>query len=203
MNLVAITALRLFDRDRDEWRTAIDERWFDFFRACRLLPLILPNDAEAATALLEQLRPVGLVLSGGGECAALSGHIDARDRTEQAALAWAERRGKPVLGVCRGMQVLLAQAGGSLEPVPDHVRVRHAIGTPAGRREVNSYHGYGCRHAADFDVRGRADDGTVEWVEHRQRRQSGVMWHPEREAQASREDIMLFQSLFINEETSK
>lgn len=175
MTLVAITALRLFDAEREEWRSALDERWFAFLRRCDLLPLLLPNDAESAARLLETLRPAGVVLSGGGEGTTLSGRVDARDRTELAALDWAERHGKPVLGVCRGLQVLLGAAGVALQPVAGHIRARHGLHTAAGRREVNSYHGYGCHAAPGFEVLGRADDDSVEWVRDPARQRHGVM----------------------------
>lgn len=192
MKLVAITSMRLFDVQRQEWRAALDERWTGFLGACGLVPLALPNDAATAASLLEQLEPVGAILSGGGDCAALSGKPDARDRTEVAVLAWAQRSGKPVLGVCRGMQVLLAGAGARLQALEHHVATRH----PVGEREVNSYHGFGAFDAPGFEVRGRAADGVVEAIACHERRLAGIMWHPERESPPADEDIQLVQTLF-------
>lgn len=78
----------------------------------------------------------GLLLTGGADLdpalygEANSGSLDIdndRDRLELAAWKAAERRGVPVLGLCRGFQAVNVFAGGSLvQDVPDHA------GTPYG-----------------------------------------------------------------------
>lgn len=87
-------------------------------------PLLLPNlpaadEAEAILAMLD-----GLVLSGGGDvdpaCWGEAPHpalgvVDTvRDAFEMALVRAALRRDLPVLGICRGMQVMAVAGGGSL-----------------------------------------------------------------------------------------
>ena len=88
------------------------------------VPVPLPPQLSAAS--LERLGGAlhGLLLTGGGDVdpalfgesphATLYDVAPARDVLETAALAWALRRGLPVLAVCRGIQVLNVALGGSL-----------------------------------------------------------------------------------------
>lgn len=200
MSFVAMTMLRVHEPTRDEWRDAIDVRWTAFLGHCCLQPLYLPNDAATAVQLLELTNPVGVVLTGGGSCTALSGLVDERDRTEVAALDWAASRGKPVLGVCRGMQVLLSRAGASLERVQDHIGSRHPVEGAFGDRIVNSFHEYGFRSApAVYAVQARSNDGMVEAVFDASSRHAAVMWHPEREVEPDSADLALFLRVFGDE----
>ncbi len=165
-------------------------------------PVILP---PRSSDLLDVLDAV--VLAGGGDLdPGLYGRPDAmadgvdseRDRVEIDLARSAHRIGMPVLGVCRGAQILAVAYGGAL--VPDlgqdkpHVIVAgsHPIETSArsivssilgGRPLVNSLH-----HQAIDDpgpswrVTARADDGVIEAVEWDGGDgwpALGVQWHPE------------------------
>ncbi|WP_213454531.1 gamma-glutamyl-gamma-aminobutyrate hydrolase family protein [Rhizomonospora bruguierae] len=135
-----------------------------------------------------------------------------RDRAELALLAAALAADLPVLGVCRGMQLLTVAYGGSLhqhlpevigddrhQPAPavygTH-RVRFAPGSRiagimAGDGEVNSYHHQGVADPGRLTVTGWADDGVVEVAEDPAKRfVLGVQWHPE-----YLDDVRLFRAL--------
>lgn len=190
---VAVTQRVSIDQAHGERRDALDQRWGPFLAACGLLPVPVPNDAELAVALADRVGVGGLLLTGGNDI----GAAPERDETERRLVAWAEERGLPVLGVCRGMQMLLTLAGAKLEPVAGHVGVRHPIGLDGERVEVNSYHGLAARAVAgDLEAWGVADDGVVEAVRHRHRPSVGIMWHPEREASFRTLDIGLVATLF-------
>ncbi len=189
--------LRVHEPARDEWRDAIDARWTRFLARCGIVPLYLPNDPGAARQLLERARPAGALLTGGGTCSALGTPPDDRDRTEALVLDWAEHGGRPVLGVCRGMQVMLALAGGRLERVPHHVARHHRVAGEHGARQVNSYHEFGLRDVpAGYVAQTHADDGVVESVRHAHRRAAALMWHPERTAPFDDADIHAFRHFF-------
>jgi putative glutamine amidotransferase len=125
-----------------------------------------------------------------------------RDAFELALLARARERGVPVLGICRGIQLVNVAYGGTLvQHLPDvtgfdHEQldrwdgVAHPIEIAEGSRleavlgerriDVNSVHhqavdrlGEGLRAVA------RADDGVVEAIEHESDPVLAVQWHPE------------------------
>lgn len=184
------------------------------------LPLVLPPSTSLDPQVLDLLD--GLVLAGGadldpqryGEPAhpETSGWRPDRDAGELAVLDGALRRDLPVLGICRGLQVMAVHAGGRLEQhLPDvvgHERHRpepgvfgeHGVRLAEGslvhaalgaRATVRSYHHQGVADAGSLTVTGWADDGTVEVVEVPGRRFAlGVLWHPE-----AADDPRLFDAL--------
>ena len=195
--LVAVTVMRAYDEPRREWRDLIDARWYAFLDACGLEPLLLPNCPSTSKRLLENLNPRGLLLTGGGTCSSISGRVDDRDNTEDIALQWAERLAKPVIGVCRGMQVVLTRAGVPIEKIDGHVRTDHRLEIAGLQRHVNSYHEYGFRSlACGYDLLGRAKDGVIEAAASGRTKTTVMMWHPERQCPFSPEDIAMFKRQF-------
>jgi len=151
----------------------------------------------------------GLILTGGET----PGAVPARDATERAALRFAMDRQIPVLGVCRGMQFILAELGAKIGVCNKdrHVARHHTIewADPAkallasetvSMRRVNSYHEYAVtRGDLPHDIECFAfcpDDGGVEALGHRERSLFGIMRHPEREPEPSSGDIALMRQVF-------
>ena len=179
------------------------------------MPALLPPDpasTESPDALLERID--ALVLGGGADIdPAIQGvepHPEtvgtnpARDRFEMALGIRAMERGIPLLGVCRGMQILNVARGGTLHqhlperlghnrhrPTPgewaEH-EVRLAPGSLAARASgaerltTKSHHHQGIEEVGrGFEETGWAtDDDTVEAIESPDGRFAlGVLWHPE------------------------
>jgi putative glutamine amidotransferase len=178
------------------------------------LPLLLPADdssAQTPDQLLDLLD--GLVLSGGSDldpasygaqpAPETSGNRPERDRFELALARKALERDLPMLGVCRGMQLLNVACGGTLDQhladadlhlhtpgqfVDHEVRLEpgslaaRAVG--AERVSVRSHHHQGIGRLGDGLVAGGwADPGdTVEAIERPDRAWVlGVLWHAEEE----------------------
>ncbi len=176
--------------------------------------LILPADDAVAEAPDELLDLVdGLILAGGSDIDPGSygaqphretrGTWPERDRFEIALGTRALERDMPVLGICRGMQMLNVIQGGTLNQhvrdlvqndlhrhtpgvFTDH-RVRLDAGSLAARvvgaemTEVKSAHHQGIEELGEGVVTsGYADDGLVEAIELPDRTFAvGVLWHPE------------------------
>ncbi len=187
--------------------------------------LLLPTQpAEPADVAEVVGRVDALVLTGGKDVEArrygAAPHPSAdeprpeRDAWEVALVRSAVEQGVPVLGVCRGMQVLNVALGGTLhQHLPDLLgaddhragpgrfasnEVRTQPGTLVdrvfgGSAQVACYHHQAVdRVAPGLEVSARAADGTVEAVEQKGPGYVvGVQWHPEE----TREDIRLFGSL--------
>jgi N5-(cytidine 5'-diphosphoramidyl)-L-glutamine hydrolase len=175
----------------------LDQGWTKFLAACGLLPVLLPNVIEAALALCEGTNIAGLVLTGGNDLAALGGDAPDRDAVENVLLDFAEQRELPVLGVCRGMQMIQQRFAIRLCRVEGHVAQHQVIQIEGESREVNSYH-----HFATFDSRppldvwAAAEDGVVKAIRHSVLPITGIMWHPERFAPFSPADMALFRQVF-------
>lgn len=168
------------------------------------LPVYLPPDA-APHELVDRLD--GVLLTGGAD-------IDpswwgspqetdefppelARDRFELAIIDRANTLALPVLGICRGMQLLNVHGGGSLhQDVPEHARfdqrpdgVAHELDVApgtllrrvcGGRLLVNSLHHQTIeRLAPGWLVAAASADGTIEAIERPGVPVLGVQWHPE------------------------
>jgi putative glutamine amidotransferase len=178
-----------------------------------LLPPTTPYDDAAAAAVA---RLDGLVISGGADVSPQRYDEDPHDRTtnwredrdswELALLGAADDAGLPVLGVCRGMQVMAVHTGGTLDQhVPDLVghdrhnpapgvfgdtsvslapesRLASLIGTP---HTVHCHHHQAVRSHPGFTAVAWADDGVLEAMEATGDRLCvAVQWHPEVAADA-------------------
>jgi putative glutamine amidotransferase len=169
--------------------------WVKFLLECGLLPIPIPNSVDAALHICEKVD--GIVLTGGNDLAAYGGDAPDRDETETALLELAEQRDLPVLGVCRGMQMIQHRAGVRLERVCGHVTPRQRILIHGRSMEVNSYHNFATMEVhPPLMAWAIADDGVIKAVRHADRRMIGVMWHPERLQPFASHDVALFSEFF-------
>ena len=197
MRKVAITQRVTVIPEYGERRDCLDQAWPRFIAACGLLPLPLPNVIDVALALCGGSDLAGLVLTGGNDLAALGGVAPERDATENALLDAAESRGLPVLGVCRGMQLIQQRCGVPLQRVEGHVTRRQVIQVNGESTEVNSYHRFAARESRPpLDVWAVAADGVVKAIRHTARPTTGIMWHPERNTPFAADDVALFRHVF-------
>ncbi len=196
----------------------------------------LEPDAAASDDPMTALPSMdALVLSGGvdvdprhyGEDLRDDGGVEvdaARDQMELPLIRAALAADLPILGICRGIQMLTVAAGGSLyqdlgpagiAPLAHQQRqagrglwdVAHPVRIEAYSRlaevlgvnaaDVNSFHHQAVHTVAPgFVVTARAPDGVVEGIEHPGRTfVLGVQWHPERMVQRYLEQRRLFEAL--------
>lgn len=197
MKKVAITQRVSVVPEYGERRDCLDQAWPRFLAACGLMPLALPNVVEVAKALCAGADVAGLVLTGGNDLATLGGDAPERDATENAVLDVAESRGLPVLGVCRGMQVVQQRCAIPLRRVEGHVTRRQLIRVDGERTEVNSYHRFAAFETRPpLEVWAVADDGVVKAIRNAARSTTGIMWHPERMHPFAAADVALFRHVF-------
>ncbi|MBE1497775.1 putative glutamine amidotransferase [Amycolatopsis lexingtonensis] len=184
------------------------------------IPVLLPPVAGAHDRLVSTVD--GLVLTGGADVEperyGQEPHPTTytrpdRDAFEFGLFAAARRRGKPVLGVCRGLQVMSVALGGTLtQHLPEAKETTEHQPAPAtfGRGTVTlaggsraaailgeetktlCYHHQAIdRLGTGLEAVGWAADGTVEAAEVPGEFTLGVQWHPEQDG----DDVRLFQAL--------
>ena len=146
----------------------------------------------------------GLLLTGGNDLATVpncTSPAPERDRTEFAAIDHCLASDIPILGVCRGLQILGVHAGAQLTTVSNHVATRHTLrsDTDLFPAEVNSYHTLQIQPSTlgqTVQACAFSDDGTIEALADEGFQRVGIMWHPEREESTSLNDIKLFKKVF-------
>jgi N5-(cytidine 5'-diphosphoramidyl)-L-glutamine hydrolase len=197
MTLVAVTQHVTVGQRHGERRDCLDQTWTRFLLACGLTPMPAPNQARAALLLCETMPVAGIVLTGGNDLAAYGGDAPERDATEGALIDLAARRGWPVFGVCRGMQIIQQRFGIALKRVAGHVAPRQSIAIAGRPEEVNSYHNFGAMETRPpLEAWAVAADGVIKAVRHELGRMAGIMWHPERLDPFAPRDIALFRRFF-------
>lgn len=179
------------------------------------LPLIVPmlESREAVESFVNLLQ--GLVITGGpaisdGLIGELPDDISATDevrvRSDKAVLEAFLENKKPVLGICYGMQLLNAAAGGTIYADVERQRSGALVHSDKRGGDVHSIrlqessHLYRILHASEVEVNTRhvqavetvapsyrvaatADDGVVEAIESADGTVLGVQFHPEKMGQ--------------------
>jgi putative glutamine amidotransferase len=193
--LVTITTRVDLHPDRGERRDGLDQRLSRLIVELGGVPVPVVNDWTAAEMLLNAIHPSAVVLSGGNDLDVVGGDAPERDRVERRILDWAAATQIPVLGICRGMQMIAVEAGARLRRSNDHVCDAHLLhGGLAG--DVPSHHSWCVDDAPPgFSVLAQTEDGSCEAFLRDDKLMLGIMWHPERISPARSCDAALIKSV--------
>ena len=107
-----------------ERRDALDQAWAPLVTGMGFVPVPLPNRTSNISAAIDNLQLGGIIMTGGNDLGHLPhAHNTApeRDELEHHLLDLCAERGIPVLGVCRGLQMIACHYGGELSPLHGHV----------------------------------------------------------------------------------
>lgn len=176
-------------------------------------PILLPPTQSHLESLLDAID--GLILSGGGDIHPIHyngedhpeiyGIDDDRDTFEITLAKLALMREIPVLGICRGMQVLTVATGGGLiphvpevfgdsidhrldnprRPIPHEIEVlaESRLSELLGKTQMTivSWHHQAVEFHSDvWKLAARSNDGLIEALEHSEHPWAiALQWHPE------------------------
>lgn len=201
--------------DIENNRTWIYDHYLDCIREYGAVTIILPYISDKNEIKEIVSRVDGVMFTGGqdiepaiygaqksGLCGAVS---ERRDEAEMLIMQEAFRQGKPIFGICRGVQLINAAFGGTLyQDIGDEYgeHVEHSVVNVYGNKvhsvnieentvlykllggkrfDVNSHHHQAVKDVAPgFEVMARSDDGIIEAIRYcGDKFVWGVQWHPE------------------------
>ena len=198
------------------------------------IPYIIPMNQDI-DVIKEQIDHIdGLILSGGHDVSpryyeqdphkSLGGILPERDEFDFKLIEFAKNKGIPILGICRGLQILNVYFGGSLHQdlsLNKNETIKHdQVSSPTVTTHsvnlndesilkklfdedsimVNSFHHQIIDRVADgFIVSAKSNDGVVEAIEKPDYKfMLGVQWHPEMLHLVEDKMNLLFSELIKN-----
>ena len=210
---IGITQRIIKHTRHNEVMDCLDINWAKILIAIDILPVPLPLlPSDVVVSAWKTLDLDGLILSGGNTLVEYADENDAidnlsseRDNYERALVQAALSTGTPIMGVCRGLQLLNVYYKGHLTKIKGHVGTRHPI-IPENvsfgfnfRKEVNSFHEYAIKRenlgkqliSLAYDA-----EDNVEAIYNPEDKVFGIMWHPEREKNSLQFDCELIKRHF-------
>ncbi len=166
----------------------IDSYWISFFEKKKIDFKIMPNSKSISEKILKEVN--FLILSGGNDILSNKNISKIRNQVEFNLLNKAIKKKIPILGICRGAQLINLFLGGKIKKLQNHMNKRHEIFFESNKifniknLNVNSFHNYGVlqkNKAVSLDVLASDKKGNIEMFISKNKKIIGSMWHPERE----------------------
>ena len=213
--IIGVTNKIMKHPNYNEYLDCLDLKWSDFLLSNQFLPVSLSNlKANVIEKQIINLNIEGVILTGGETPSKknfgpkhkidFKNYTFIRDLYEINLIKICIKRNIPILGVCRGLQLINLYFGGQINPVYGHAGIgKHKIFKLKSifniSDSVNSYHDFGvnidnlssCLTPLAFD-----DNGNIEAFKHKTKKIMAVMWHPERELPFQKNDLKLFKEFF-------
>ena len=189
-----------------EHRDELDQSWSRLLNEMGTLQIILPNNKDIITnGIIDNYNLDGVILTGGeiknNASKINSGQIN-RDEFENNLISYCIEEKIPILGVCRGMQMLNLFFGGELINLKNHSGKSHDIKNLSSSKDlpkrVNSFHDLGINREKlpkNFKIIATDDNGIIEAFEDKDKKIFGIMWHPERNEKFDTIDFKIIREI--------
>ena len=125
----------------------LDHYWIDYFGKKKSDYNLIPNNTYLSEKILKKINL--LILTGGNDIISNKKESLTRNKIEKNLIKKAIKKKIPILGICRGAQLLNISFGGKIKKVRNHMRTRHNIYIEKNDiikkkiLNVNSFHNFG------------------------------------------------------------
>ncbi|WP_104697211.1 MULTISPECIES: gamma-glutamyl-CDP-amidate hydrolase [unclassified Helicobacter] len=190
--MIGISQRLIEHAEYKEIREALAIDWGVFFRnKTNFIPLALSIEID----FLEYVPYLsGVILSGGNDLFCLNPDqlSKMRDDYERQIIEICLQRHIPLLGVCRGAQIIAKYFCGDFNQTSTHTK-EHLITFLKKQYKVNSYHNYAITSLENFEILAQAEDGSIEAFCSHSHPIFGMLWHMEREKEMSYPSQMMWK----------
>ncbi len=165
----------------------IDHYWINYFKLKKFSFFSVPNINNYKINFSKKKIKL-IILPGGNNVFSKDKISKTRLKIEFNLIKYAIRNNIPILGICRGMQVINLFFKGRQNKVNGHMRTKHKIFFKKkifNKKTliVNSYHNFGIsskKISKKLQIIAVDKDDNVEILKHKKNNIYGFMWHPER-----------------------
>ncbi len=202
MKKLLVSQRIIIDKKNKSLRDCLDHQLINFLIKNGYFVIPVPNlfvskrqENKFLNLYFQKIKISGVILSGGNDI----GEFKLRDNLEKKILTKCKKYKKPVLGICRGMQMMAVHENTSLKKIKNHVRTRNNLFDINRNyiRNVNSYHNWALKKCPkNYKILYQSEDQSIEAIVHKKLKWEGWMWHPEREKKYDKKDISRLNKLF-------
>ena len=166
----------------------IDHYWLNYFEKKNINYYLIPNKKKTSIKILNKINL--LIIPGGNDVSDFLKTSSMRNSIENKLIKACSKKNIPILGICRGAQLLNKNSGGKIKKIKNHMRTRHNIFftknsiVKKNSLIVNSFHNNGIKKndlSKKFNMLANDKSENVEMFISKNKKIIGVMWHPERE----------------------
>ena len=166
----------------------LDHYWIKAFEKKKINYLLIPNNLSISEKIIPRLDL--LILAGGNDIISKRKECLLRNKVEKNLVKKCLNKNIPILGICRGAQLLNLLFKGKISKINGHMRTRHNVFLRKNKiikkkiLNVNSFHNFGILFkdiSKKFKTLGEDKDKNTEMYISYENKIIGVMWHPERE----------------------
>ena len=167
----------------------LEENWYKFFQK-KNINLIPINSNFQNFKKIVQTKPLGIIFSGGNDISFLKKEKVnfVRDNLEKKILETVLKKKIPILGVCRGFQLIASYFKCKIIKQKGHVGTIHElkinkqiVKQKLKNIKVNSFHNFTVQSLPkSFELIVRHKDGSIEMATSKKLKILNLMFHPER-----------------------